>query len=45
MEPLLEPELAAERLRQAGAALERVTGRIGVEEILGEIFGRFCIGK
>ncbi len=45
VEPLLEPELCAERLRQAAAALERVTGRIGVEDILGEIFGRFCIGK
>jgi tRNA modification GTPase len=39
------PELGAEDLRQAASALGRLTGRIGVEEVLGEIFGRFCIGK
>jgi tRNA modification GTPase len=38
-------ELAAEELRGAGAALGRITGRIDPEEVLGEIFGRFCIGK
>ena len=39
------PELAAEDVRLAGRALARVTGEIGVEDILGEVFGRFCIGK
>ena len=39
------PELGAEELRQAANALGRLTGRIGVEEVLGEIFGSFCIGK
>lgn len=39
------PELAGEHLRRAADALGRLTGRIDVEEILGEIFGRFCIGK
>ena len=39
------PELAAEHLRRAADALGRLTGRIDVEEVLGEIFGRFCIGK
>ena len=39
------PELAGEHLRRAADALGRLTGRIDVEEVLGEIFGRFCIGK
>ena len=38
-------ELVAEELRMAANALGRVTGRIGVEEVLGEIFRSFCIGK
>jgi tRNA modification GTPase len=43
--PRNPPEMVAEELRFAGYALGRVTGRIGVEEVLGEIFSRFCIGK
>lgn len=39
------PELAAEALRRAALEIGRVTGRVGVEEVLGAIFGRFCIGK
>lgn len=39
------PELGVEELRAAAQAFGRLTGRIGVEEVLGEIFGRFCIGK
>ncbi len=39
------PELVAEDLRRAAAALGRVVGRIGVEEVLGEIFSRLCVGK
>jgi tRNA modification GTPase len=38
-------ELAAEDLRLAARALERIAGRIDVEEVLGEIFSRLCIGK
>lgn len=38
-------ELRAESLRRAASALGRLTGRVDVEDILGEIFGRFCIGK
>ncbi|HEY7669950.1 MAG TPA: tRNA uridine-5-carboxymethylaminomethyl(34) synthesis GTPase MnmE [Hyphomicrobium sp.] len=38
-------ELRAEDLRLASQALGRITGRVDVEDILGEIFGRFCIGK
>ena len=39
------PELVAEDLRRAAAALDRVVGRIGVEDVLGEIFSRLCVGK
>lgn len=38
-------ELIAEELRAATDAVGRLTGRIDVEEVLGEIFSRFCIGK
>ncbi|PSQ91258.1 MAG: tRNA uridine-5-carboxymethylaminomethyl(34) synthesis GTPase MnmE [Proteobacteria bacterium SW_6_67_9] len=38
-------ELAAERLRGAQEALGRITGRVTTEDLLGEIFSRFCIGK
>jgi len=38
-------ELAAEELRNAIAALDLLVGRIGVEEVLGEIFSSFCVGK
>jgi tRNA modification GTPase len=37
--------LAAEVVRTARAALDRVTGRGGVEDMLDALFGRFCIGK
>jgi len=40
-----DPLIAAEGLRQARAALDRVTGRSGVEDMLDALFGRFCIGK
>jgi len=40
-----EPELRAEDLRRAAHALGRITGRVDVEDVLGQIFGRFCIGK
>jgi tRNA modification GTPase len=38
-------ELRGEDLRLALAALGRITGRVGVEEILDTLFGQFCIGK
>lgn len=38
-------ELRAEDLRRAALEIGRLVGRVDVEEILGEIFGRFCIGK
>ena len=37
--------LIAERLRLASAALDLITGRAGVEDMLDTLFGRFCIGK
>ena len=42
---LEEPELAAEDLRLAARAMERVTGRVGVEDVLDRVFSTFCIGK
>lgn len=41
----LAPEMAGDDLRRAADALSRVTGAIGVEDILGEVFSSFCIGK
>lgn len=38
-------ELRAEDLRIAATALGRLTGRIDPEQVLDQIFGRFCIGK
>jgi tRNA modification GTPase len=40
-----DPVLRAESLRVAMRALGRLTGRVGVEDILDIVFGRFCIGK
>jgi tRNA modification GTPase len=42
---MAEPELIAEDLRRAAAAMDRVVGRIGTEDVLGEIFARLCAGK
>jgi tRNA modification GTPase len=39
------PEMAGDDLRRAAGSLARVTGAIGVEDILGEVFSTFCIGK
>lgn len=39
------PELRAEDLRLALRALGRITGAVGVEDILDTLFARFCIGK
>jgi len=41
----LDAELVAEHLRHAQADLASVCGEITTDELLGEIFGSFCIGK
>jgi tRNA modification GTPase len=38
-------ELFAEELRQAHETLGEITGAFSADELLGEIFSRFCIGK
>jgi tRNA modification GTPase len=38
-------ELAAEHLRRAVTALDALIGRVDVDDLLGEIFASFCIGK
>lgn len=37
--------VAAELLRRARCALDAITGKSGVEDMLDTLFGRFCIGK
>lgn len=39
------PEILAENCRHAAFALGRITGAIGVEDLLDQIFRNFCIGK
>ncbi|QDH13503.1 tRNA uridine-5-carboxymethylaminomethyl(34) synthesis GTPase MnmE [Formicincola oecophyllae] len=39
------PELRAEELRMGMEAIGRVTGRVGVEDVLDSVFSSFCIGK
>ena len=38
-------ELFAEELRLAQTALSEITGEFSADDLLGEIFSRFCIGK
>ncbi|MGR3806081.1 tRNA uridine-5-carboxymethylaminomethyl(34) synthesis GTPase MnmE [Marinibacterium profundimaris] len=38
-------DIAAEELRSAIRALEALVGRVDVENLLDEIFSRFCLGK
>jgi tRNA modification GTPase len=39
------PEFFAEELRQTQQALNSITGKFTADDLLGEIFSRFCIGK
>jgi tRNA modification GTPase len=39
------PEIVAEEVNLAIRDIDSIVGRIDVEDILGEIFSRFCIGK
>ena len=38
-------ELFAEELREAQGALSTISGKFTADDLLGEIFSRFCIGK
>jgi tRNA modification GTPase len=42
---LAQPELLAEELRLAQESLNTITGEFTSDDLLGEIFSRFCIGK
>jgi tRNA modification GTPase len=42
---LNDPVLVAEELRTARLAIDRISGRAGVEDLLDALFGRFCLGK
>lgn len=42
---LSDPVLIAEELRVARLAVDRISGRAGVEDLLDALFGRFCLGK
>lgn len=41
----MAPEFMAEGIRHAAQSLAEMTGRIGAEDYLDEIFSSFCIGK
>ena len=45
LELQLPTDLLAEDLRDAISHLGTITGEISTDEVLGEIFGRFCVGK
>jgi tRNA modification GTPase len=45
LDDALSPEFVAEDLRAALDAVGEVVGKADAEELLGVIFGRFCIGK
>jgi tRNA modification GTPase len=44
-EQVVEIEFIAEELRLAQQALNAVTGEFTADDLLGEVFSRFCIGK
>lgn len=44
-ERLNEPDLMAEHLRRAQESLGEITGEFAPDDLLGKIFGQFCIGK
>ena len=45
LELKIPTDLIAQDLREAIYHLGTITGEISTDEVLGEIFGRFCIGK
>jgi tRNA modification GTPase len=42
---IAQPELFAEELRLAQRELNTITGEFGADDLLGQIFAKFCIGK
>ena len=44
-QPQRDAELTAEDLRRAVRSLSSITGHVDVEDLLGNIFSNFCIGK
>ena len=38
-------DITAEEIRAATSALDSLIGRIGVEDVLDEVFSSFCLGK
>ncbi|WP_324809525.1 tRNA uridine-5-carboxymethylaminomethyl(34) synthesis GTPase MnmE [Sphingomonas sp. LY29] len=42
---LHDPVLISEELRHARSAVDRISGRAGVEDMLDRLFGQFCLGK
>ena len=45
LDAISQSELVAENLRMAQDALSTVTGEFTPDDLLGEIFSKFCIGK
>jgi tRNA modification GTPase len=45
LKPPIQGELLAEELRLAQEALSEITGEFRADDLLGEIFSSFCIGK
>jgi len=45
LEPTGDPVLAAHHVRAAVSALDELIGVVDVEEVLGRVFERFCVGK
>jgi tRNA modification GTPase len=40
-----DPVLAAHHVQEAEVALDALIGAVDVEEVLGAVFGGFCVGK
>lgn len=45
LENLAVPELVANSLRESLDSIGAITGRVTPDEVLGEVFSKFCIGK
>jgi tRNA modification GTPase len=45
MDQVQTPELVAASLRESLNAIGTITGHVTPDEIIGEVFSTFCIGK